>query len=166
MATISTLNRDGSTTHKSRGGSRTPYMAELYIDLADAVTAKGTALAQADIIEGIYVPAGTRVLFAGIQKITAMTGTSTDLTFDVGITGSSNADAYVDGVDYDGLAVGAFATPDAAATELRFLTTSDTIDILFATQTGTVTGGIVRMFAWLEDSSNHNSFPGLVALGS
>lgn len=163
MATISTLI--SGTGHPQRTNKRTPYVVENYIDLAAAVTAKGTALAQADIIEAIKLPVGTQVLFAGLQKVTAMTGTSTDLTFDMGITGV-HADAYVDGVDYDGLAVGAFATPDAAANELRFITTADTIDILFATQTGTVTGGKIRVFAVVVDLSYQYDIPNIAQLGS
>lgn len=165
MATVSTLNKDG-TLNMTRGAERTPYYVELIIDLADAVTAKGSALAQADVIETIAVPAGTQVLFAGLQKVTAMTGSSTDLTFDFGITGG-DVDAFVDGWDFDGASVGAFATVAAAAiTPATFVTTADTLDILFATQTGTVTGGKIRVFAWLADCSNKYKKAGIVQLGT
>jgi len=165
MATISTLNKDG-TLGMTRGGERTPVYAEVIIDLAAAVTAKGTALAQADVIETIVVPAGFQVLFAGMQKITAMTGTSTDLTLDLGVTGG-DVDAFVDGWDFDAAAVAAYATPATAAiTPATFLTTGDTIDILFVTQTGTVTGGKIRVFATLLDCSNKVKKPGIVQLGS
>ena len=157
MATISTLI--SGTGHANRTNRRTPYMVETYIDLADAVTAKGSALAQGDIIEAIKVPAGTQVLFAGFQKKTAMTGTSTDLTFDFGITGG-DVDAFVDGFDFDGASVGAYATvASAAITPATFVTTDDTLDILFATQTGTVTGGIIRVFAVLVDLSDQYDMP-------
>ena len=48
MATISTLNKDG-TLDMTRGGERAVHYVELIVDLADAVTAKGSALAQGDI---------------------------------------------------------------------------------------------------------------------
>ena len=165
MATISTLNKDG-TLDMTRGGERAVHYVELIVDLADAVTAKGSALAQGDIIETISVPAGTQVTFAGLQKISAFTGSSTDLTFDFGITGG-DVDAFVDGWDFDAAAVNSYATvASAAITPATFVTTADTLDILFATQTGTVTGGKVRVFAWLADCSNKIKKPGIVQLGT
>jgi hypothetical protein len=119
------------------------------IDLAEAVTAKGSALAQADVIEGIRVPANTAVVDVWAQKVGAFTGTSTDLTFDIGITGG-DVDKWVDGWDFDGAALNSFATPVGVGQSIT-LATSDTIDILFITQTGTVTGGKVRLFASCVD---------------
>lgn len=165
MATISTLNKDG-TLNATRGGERAVYYVELIVDLAEAATAKGSALAQGDVIETISVPAGTQVTFAGLQKVSAMTGSSTDLTFDFGITGG-DVDAFVDGWDYDAATVNAYASPATAAiTPATFVTTTDTLDILFATQTGTVTGGKIRVFAWLADCSNKIKKPGIVQLGT
>ena len=115
------------------------------IDLAEAATAKGSALAQGDTIEAIRVPANTAVIDVWAQKVSAMTGTSTDLTFDIGFTGG-DVDKWVDGWDFDGAAVGSFATPVGVSQSIP-LATSDTIDILFTTQTNTVTGGKVRVFA-------------------
>ena len=119
------------------------------IDLAEAATAKGSALAQGDTIEAIRVPANTAVIDVWAQKVSAMTGTSTDLTFDIGFTGG-DVDKWVDGWDFDGAAVGSFATPVGVSQSIP-LATSDTIDILFTTQTNTVTGGKVRVFALCAD---------------
>lgn len=149
MATISSL-ANGGTGHANRGNRRVPYLVEAYIDLADAATAKGSALAQGDVIEAINVPAGTFILGAGLQLIDDMTGTSTDATINFGVTGV-NASAYVAGWDIDAAAELSFATPATTAHEPRLITTADTIDMLIVTQTGTITGGVVRAFAWLMD---------------
>jgi hypothetical protein len=152
MATITSLASTG-TGHANRTNRRTPYLVEAWIDLADAVTAKGSALAQGDIIEAIKVPPGTFVLTAGFQVWDNMTGTSTDATLDMGITGV-NADAYVDGFDLDGAADRAYATPATTANEVTFVgASSDTIDLLIATQTNTITGGVLRAYAVLQDVS-------------
>lgn len=150
MATIDLATKLGSGFHPSNwaGGVKTPYLVEVEIDLAAAATAKGSALAVTDVIEAIDVPAGTAILNAGIQKVTAMTGTSTDVTLNVGITGIS-ANAYVNGYDLDAGAVGSYSVNGAQT--LIVPSVNDTIDILIATQSGTVTGGKVRVFAVLQD---------------
>lgn len=126
-----------------------PYLVWYEVDLAAAVTAKGSALAQADVIEAVRIPKNHAVLSAFAKKTEAMTGTSTDLTFDIGITGG-DVDNYVDGWDFDAAAVDSFATP-IGVNEPVVVSTSDTIDILFATQTGTVTGGKLIVYALVVD---------------
>jgi hypothetical protein len=58
MATVDMATLAG-TTYPSRwsGGVRTPYMVEVEVDLAEVVTAKGSAIAQGDVIEVIDLPA-------------------------------------------------------------------------------------------------------------
>lgn len=119
------------------------------IDLAEAAAAKGSALAASDTIEAIRVPANTAIVDVWAQKVTAMTGSSTDVTFDIGLTGG-DVDKWVDGWDFDAAAVGSFATPVGVSQSIP-LATSDTVDILIATQTGSVTGGVVRVFASCVD---------------
>ena len=71
MATVTTLA-------KAVGGTgnpgRKPYFVEVEIDLAAAATAKGGPLAANDVIECISVSAGTAILFAGTEVITAPAG--------------------------------------------------------------------------------------------
>lgn len=167
MATISTLYVTGTTHQSINNNVAVGYLAENVIDLAEAATAKGSALAASDVIEAIRVPAGTQVLFAGVQIVSVMTGTSTDATIDLGITGG-DVDAFVDGMDLDGAALGAYGTPATAAiTPATFVTTADTIDILIATQTGTITGGKIRVFAHLLDcSATNRKRPGIAVVGS
>lgn len=163
MATVD-MTVGATTNHPSRAANvKVPYLVEIEIDFAAATTTKGSALASADVIQTLDIPANTVLLMGGACVKTAMTGTSTDLTLDIGITGG-DVDALVDGFDYDGAAVGDYATV-VGVNEPIFFATADTLDILIATQTGTFTGGVLRVFALLLDVSDAVA-PGIVALGS
>lgn len=166
MATISTLNIEG-TTHMTMFDGMKVYVAENVIDFADVLAAKGSALAAADVIEAITVPAGTYILGAGIQTVAV--DDATTLTLDVGITGG-DVDQWVDGYDQAAAAVGAFSTlPATAAPGLFGMVgaTADTIDVLFATLTGTLTVGKIRVWALLAEVGGLDKRnPGLVVLGS
>lgn len=150
MATVTTLANPLSANKPVRymDNNVLDYIMWQDIDLAAAVTAKGSALAAADVIEALRVPANTAIVDVWAKKVTAMTGSSTDLTFDIGT--ALDVDQWVDGWDFDGAAVGSYATP-AGTAQSSPLATSDTIDITFVTQTGTVTGGIVRIYASCVD---------------
>lgn len=151
MATVTTLDNviGANVAPRHMDNSNLVYTIWKEIDLGDAVTAKGSALAQADVIEALRIPKDSLILSVWAEKTEAMTGTSTDLTFDIGITGG-DVDNYFDGWDFDGAAVGSYATP-VGVQEPVFLADSDTIDILFATQTGTVTDGKLVVGAVLVD---------------
>lgn len=166
MATISTLYKTGAT-HQSKMNGPVPTVNVNYINLADAVTAKGSALAQADVIQALHVPAGSIVLFAGIEVISAMTGTSTDATIDFGVTGG-DVDCWVDGFDLDAGTAGAYAAAAAAAITpaQTFFAAADTLDLLIVTQTGTITGGVLRVFAVLLDVSDAEPRAQIVQLGT
>lgn len=167
MATIDLANRAGNPSKGAparSGAIRTPYVIGKEINLATAVTTKGSALAQGDVIEAIDIPKYTVILAGGAQKITAMTGTSTDLTFDIGITGG-DVDNLVDGWDFDGAAVGDISSVVGVNEPVIIGGTADTVDILFATQTGTVTGGKLWVWVLVADVSPTKN-PGLAALGS
>jgi hypothetical protein len=142
MATVTTLAGAGGA-YSTAG--RTPYVIDNIVDFAAAVTAKGGALAATDIIEALKLPAQCQILSCGAEVITEHTGTSTDLTLDIGITGG-NTDFVADGFDYDGAAVGAVTSPVVAELPL-YNAAADTIDILLATMTGTTTGGKLRVWA-------------------
>jgi hypothetical protein len=142
MATITTLARAGGA-YATAG--RTPFVIDNVVDFAAAATAKGGALAAADIIEALNLPAKCQILSCGAEVITEHTGTSTDLTLDIGITGG-NTDFVADGFDYDGAAVGAVTSPVVAELPL-YNGSADTVDILLATMTGTTTGGKIRVWA-------------------
>ena len=146
MATVTTLT---STARGNSPRGRTPYLVQNSVNFASAATAKGTALAAADIIQAITVPANTMVLDAGFEVTTVHAGTSSDCALDLGITGV-DVDAYVDGFDFDAASAGAY-TVSAGSGPLTVGATADTLDILIQAQTGTTTAGVIRVFALLLD---------------
>jgi hypothetical protein len=146
MATVTTLaggKVDGFTA------GRMPYFKEVLIDFAAAATAKGSALAAADVIEAISVPANTIILNAGLEVVTVAGGESSDTTVDLGVT-TTEPDIFIDGFDLDAAAAGAYAQ-NAAAFQPLVIGTADTIDLLIATATTAPTSGVVRVFAILMD---------------
>lgn len=138
------------------------YMKRKVIDFAVATTTKGSALAAADVINALDVPANTLLMAGGMKVITAMAGTATNLTLHLG-TGA-DADALVASYDYDAAAVGDQATPIVGTPVLT--TADDTVDITIATQTGTFTGGKVEVWVLCADVSLATSNPGVAEVGS
>lgn len=150
MATVAIANPvSANTAPVQTSNLKVPYMVWNEVDLAAAITAKGSALAQGDVIEAIRIPANHAVIAVFAKKTGASAGTSTDVTFDIGITGG-DVDNFVDGWDFDGAAVGSYATP-LGVLEPVVSTTSDTVDILIATQTNTLTAGKVTVYAMVVD---------------
>lgn len=165
MATISTIDSAG-TGHQSRNNAtNVPYVAEFLLDFAVAAAAKGSALAAADVIECIPVPAGSIVLCAGLECITAVDGsTSADNALDLGITGVE-ADIWVDGYDLDAAVAGTYSQFAADFRPLVVGSTADTIDVLIQAATTAPVSGVVRVFAVLVNVDGINK-PGIAAVGS
>lgn len=165
MATV-----DMSVGNAEHGGglpfAKYPYVKEMVVDFAAATTTKGSALAANDVIQTLDIPANTLLLGAWFYVETAMTGTSTDLALDLGITGG-DVDNFVDGFDYDGASAGDVSTPVAYGTGTKPLLVSsdDTLDILIQAQTGTFTGGKLRVMALMLDATGRDD-PGVAAAGS
>jgi len=141
MATHSKVT--GSTSgHPST--RRKPYYVENTIDNS------AFDPAAADIIQCLNVPAETLVMAAGLEVLTA---SSSSVTFDLGITGSTaghhDPDAFVDAYDATGTGHAPMDATDAAA--MLIVKTADTIDILTAGAQDTA--GKVRVWAVLCDIS-------------
>lgn len=145
MATVTTL-AGGATAGRTAGS--VPYLVDKTIDFAAAATAKGSALAAADVIECISVPVNTVILNAGIEITTVLGGESSDTTFDLGITGV-DADVFVDGFDADAAVAGDYAQNAAAFQPVVIGATADTIDLLITTATTAPTSGVARVWAVL-----------------
>ena len=162
MASITTLIADGST-HPSRTNVKTPYIVSAEFDVVDLIAAKGGALASGDTIEAIRIPTGSLVKWVGVQVVeTAITTTA---TVDVGYTGG-DVDEWVDGFDLES-ADGTFSGYLAAdPTYFAASTSADTIDVLFATLTGTLSAGKFRVIAELVDVGNVPAKAGIAQVGS
>jgi hypothetical protein len=153
MATIDLSSGIGNGQHPSRSLGRLPYVVEKTIDFAVATTAKGSALAAADVIEAIDVPAQSVVLNAGYEVTATITG---DVTIDVGVTGV-DADVFVDGaVLAAATAVGTFAQ-NAAAYQPVVLGAADTVDLLISASTTAISAGKVRVWALVVDVSDKDA---------
>lgn len=146
MATVTTL-AGGATAGRTAGS--VPYLVDVTIDFAAAATAKGSALAAADVIECISVPANTMIINAGFEVITAAGGESADNAWDLGVTGVAAAN-FVDGFDGDAAAAGDYAQ-NAAAFQPIVIGSADTIDLLIQAATTAPTSGSLRVWAVLMD---------------
>ena len=160
MATIDMTN--GTAGFASLGSAK-PVLVERYVNMATAITTKGSALASGDVIECIDLPKGTIVLAAGAQVDTVFAGTSTDTSFELGITGG-DIDRWVDAFDFDGAAVNAYATQGVAGYEPFLVTAADTMDWVITAMTGTCTAGVLRTWAVIMDV-NGKATPGIANPG-
>lgn len=164
MATIDLAAFAGAGIAQSTHSTRFPLVFVDYeLDLDDAEASKGSALAAADVIQVIDVPAQSVILAAGIEVITAQSGSSV-LTFDLGVTGG-DVDNFVDGFDAVAAVAGDYASQPVAYAPVVIGNTADTLDVLIASLTTTNTGGVFRVWALIGDVSNVKR-PGLTALGS
>ena len=153
MATIDLSSGLGNGQHPSRSLGRLPYVVEKTIDFAVATTAKGSALAAADVIEAIDVPAQSVVLNAGYEVTAAITG---DVVVDLGVTGV-DVDVFVDGaVLAAATTVGTFAQ-NAAAYQPVVIGAADTVDLLIAASTTAISAGKVRVWALVVDVSDKDA---------
>ena len=141
MATVSKVI-GGTSGHPST--RRKPYWVENTIDNSLFDPANG------DIIQAINVPAETLVIAAGLEVLTA---SSSSVTMDLGITGSTaghnDPDCWVDGYDATGTGHAPMDATDAAA--MLIVKTADTIDILIGGAQDTA--GKVRVWALMCDVS-------------
>lgn len=129
MATISAYKQ--GATHHVRSNAKVPYVAEWDLDFSK------TAVATGDVVETLYVPKGSVILFAGAE---VMEVTGSAVTFTVG-TGA-DADQYV--ASGDANVAGYSTSPAGAGTALPVFAAADTIDV---TVTGAPTKGRIRVFA-------------------
>tara|TARA_Y100000782_G_C10170844_1_gene259708 strand:+ start:1798 stop:2280 length:483 start_codon:yes stop_codon:yes gene_type:complete len=160
MADIDVTNALTGSTHQTRHGAVTvPYRTDVNINFAEVLAEKGSALAAADVIQAIRIPAGSVALAAGVSVVTP--ADSTTLTLDVG-TGV-DADAWVDG--FDGKSAAGTYSQFPAAYQPITMVAEDTLDVSLATLTGTLTAGEVVVWVLLLDITP-TSKPGLVQLGS
>ena len=137
MATYDRTGKGGTTGHPANG--RTPYLVENTIDISAINSSSGTA--DGDIVQALDIPAETLIMEAGVEVITALSGSA---TIDLGVTGA-DPDRYVDG---DTNATG-FSTLTNTA---RMISASaDTLDALIAGAASSA--GKIRVFAVLCDVS-------------
>jgi len=161
MATIDLAVKLGANLPPSVASTRFDiHFQDIVIDFAAAAVAKGTALAAADVIEALDIPSGAEVIAAGLEVISPITG-ATVLTVGLGITGLA-ASGFVSAYDLFAATAGAYAPKNTAAYPLTVGAAADTVDLIISSQTGTITGGVIRVYAVYADVRGTRR-PGLAA---
>ncbi len=146
MANITTLLKAASG-NSQRG--RNVYMIENTIDIVATTVDPSSA----DTIEALTVPAGHKIVAAGLEVVESATmNTGTDAVVSLGFTGG-DVDEFVALFDIDGAADGAYA-PSIAITGDTVTASDDTIDLLFAGTGASFTAGKLRVYAMLMDVSS------------
>jgi hypothetical protein len=141
-----------NTLQSARGANanpgRKPYMVQTVLNLATALSDKGSALAASDVIPVIAVKKGTMIINAGIEVDTASDGST--FTVDLGMV---DADVFVDG--FDGTSAAAVVAQNPAAYQPVMAVADDNIDLTIATLSGgAVTTGKIRIWAWMMDCTD------------
>ena len=144
-----------NTLQAARGANatpgRSPYMVQTVLNLATALSDKGSALAASDVIPVIAVKKGTMILNAGIEVDTASDGST--FTVDLGMV---DADVFVDG--FDGTSAAAVVAQNPAAYQPVMAVADDNIDLTIATLSGgAVTTGKMRIWAVLMDCTDRGN---------
>ena len=140
-----------NTLQSARGNTqrgRNPYMVQTVLNLATALSDKGSALAAADVIPVIAIPKGNMVLNAGIEVDTASDGST--FTVDLGMV---DADVFVDG--FDATSAAAVVAQNPAAYQPVMAVADDNIDLTIASLSGgAVTTGKLRIWAVMIDCTD------------
>ena len=136
-----------NTLQSARGANsnpgRKPYMVQTVLNLATALSDKGSALAAV-----IAVKKGTMILNAGIEVDTASDGST--FTVDLGMV---DADVFVDG--FDGTSAAAVVAQNPAAYQPVMAVADDNIDLTIASLSGgAVTTGKMRIWAVMMDCTD------------
>lgn len=144
MATITSLLK-AATGNSQRG--RNPYMVENTIDIVATTVDPSSA----DVVQAITIPAGTKILAAGVEVVESATmNTGTDATVTLG---AADADEYVTAFDIDGASDGDYA-PSATVAADVVLSSADTLDLTFAGTGASFTAGKLRVYAIMMDVSS------------
>ena len=143
-----------NTLASARGVSqrgRNPYMVETTLNLATALSDKGSALAASDVIPVIAVKKGTMVLNAGIEVDTQSDGST--FTVDLGMV---DADVFVDG--FDATSAAGVVAQNPAAYQPIMAVADDNIDLTIASLSGgAVTSGKLRIWAVMMDCTDQGN---------
>jgi hypothetical protein len=144
MATITSLLK-AATGNSQRG--RNPYMVENTIDIVATTVDPSSG----DVVQAITIPAGTKILAAGVEVVESATmNTGTDATVTLG---AADADEYVTAFDIDGASDGDYA-PSVTVSADVVLASADTLDLTFAGTGASFTAGKLRVYAIMMDVSS------------
>jgi len=152
------VGADVSAELPAHNSNNMMYNVETYLDVAKFIAA-GNTVADGDIFQLLEIPAGTLVLNAGAEVMTAFTSSVTaDVDFAAG-------DDIIDGADVTSTGFCAKGTngqtnqviTNAASTYTQFITTTDTIDVKLAGAAAAV--GILRVYALCINCNANGTYP-------
>lgn len=149
MATVSVINTKETNLHVSRGGNvYVPYRIEKVIKLSDISKLKGSAVAAADVVEILKIPANSAVLaaFVGVDD----TIKSTTLTANVKVNGVS----YVTAADLQALTLNQTSGTIVSPAPTSVINSEDKVVTLeIATLTGAKETDAIRVSFLVVDVS-------------
>ena len=154
MGTVNLTGTGTGTGHMSMSDVKVLYSIEVNVTAAAAVAEKGSALANADILQILDLPADSLLLGAGINVTTADTQGSPDITMDLGIGGA--VDIFVDGGAPTSTGYLAAGSNGATGFENGILVSSaDTLDIVLgqASSFSSADDWVIRVYVVLMDIS-------------
>lgn len=127
---------------------REAYMVEAILDISKIANYTCT---NGDVFQLLELPAGTFVIAAGAEVLTAFNGTTPTVDIDF-----AAGDDIVDGGDVTALGYLAAGTNGGAnntaqATFTQLVTTTDTIDVKLIAASADVTVGVLRVYAIVVD---------------
>tara|TARA_R100001015_G_scaffold16935_1_gene8932 strand:- start:3762 stop:4292 length:531 start_codon:yes stop_codon:yes gene_type:complete len=150
------VGADSIAAFPSDMGTHVVKTVQAYLDV-DALIAAGNTLADGDIFQLLEIPAGTLVLNAGAEVMSAFTASVTaDIDFAAG-------DDIVDGADVTSTGFCAAGSNgqtntvvgSAASTYTQFISTTDTIDVKLAGADPAT--GRLRVYATVIDCNDHGA---------
>jgi hypothetical protein len=140
----------GTTGHPARQYRKDAYLLKGSVDLAEAATAKGSALATSDVINVIQIPAGTLVIGAYGRVQTAGAGGATTGKYDFGTT--TNVNRFVHDAT---LLTGGYSAPGTSGgiTQTTVYASAITGDIILRSVTGSLLTGVIEVGLVVVDAS-------------
>lgn len=153
MATVTLTPDVAQTAHRNRMNGTQPYLVWKTVTGAAAAAEKGSALAAADVIQFLNIPANTIVHWARLYIQTGDTGTT--LTADLGY--GSNVDVFTDGASIVAAEVGTWGplgtNGKINGTTSNLFTAADTLDIVLATESASNDDWVVQVVTCMSDLS-------------
>ena len=143
-------------TLPAHAGTHMVRTIQEYLDI-DALIAAGNSISDGDVFQMLEIPAGTLVLNAGAEVMSAFTGSCTlDMDF-------AGGDDIIDGADITSTGYCAAGSNgqtntvvgSAASTYTQFIGTADTIDCTIAGAAAAT--GRLRVYATVIDCNDHGA---------
>ena len=150
------VSSDSIAVNQASRAGTSMRMVEAILDISKITNYSCT---NGDIFQLLEIPAGTFVLFAGAEVLTAFDGTSPTVDIDF-----AAGDDIIDGGDVSSagfLAEGSNGQANdvvtgAASTFTQHVTTTDTIDVKLIASSADVTVGKLRVYACVIDTNGEH----------